>query len=230
MRGVISRRILLNFRVDPARLAALIPAPFRLQLVAGHAIAGICLIRLERLRPVGLPLGCGLSADNAAHRIAIEWDEAGQVRSGVWIARRDSGSRMVRWAGGRLFPGVHGRAAFIVVERDGHLAMEVATADGQQVRVRGEETDVLPSGSVFPDLASASAFFAAGSLGFSPAHRQGCCDAMELACDFWRMRALRLDEGTSTVFAALGGELDSALIMRGIPHRWRAHPQRRLAG
>ena len=58
-------------------------------------MAGICLIRLEQMRPAGLPSFCGLSSENAAHRIAVEWQEpAGAWREGVYIPRRDTGSRL----------------------------------------------------------------------------------------------------------------------------------------
>ena len=46
IRAVMERRLLVNYRVDPELLAALLPAPFRPVLVAGYGVAGICLIRL----------------------------------------------------------------------------------------------------------------------------------------------------------------------------------------
>jgi hypothetical protein len=90
--GVIRRRLLVNFRVDPAVVAALLPAPFRPKRHDGWAVAGICLIRLEEIRPKGFPRLAGLSSENAAHRIAVEWDEGGTTREGVYIPRRDTGS------------------------------------------------------------------------------------------------------------------------------------------
>ena len=47
IRGVIDRRVLVNFRVDPLVLGAQLPPPFRPQLFKGFGIAGICLIRLR---------------------------------------------------------------------------------------------------------------------------------------------------------------------------------------
>ena len=44
--GVIDRRILANWRCDPAALARLLPAPFRPNLANGYGVAGVCLIRL----------------------------------------------------------------------------------------------------------------------------------------------------------------------------------------
>ena len=48
IQGVIRRRILANFRVDPEIMQREIPARFRPKLQNGFAVAGICLIRLEQ--------------------------------------------------------------------------------------------------------------------------------------------------------------------------------------
>ena len=49
--GIIDRRILVNFRVNPDVLAKILPKPFRPKIVKGTGIAGICLIRLQHIRP-----------------------------------------------------------------------------------------------------------------------------------------------------------------------------------
>ena len=46
LEGLVERRLLVNYRVDPEVATRLLPSPFRLQLVNGWAVAGICLIRL----------------------------------------------------------------------------------------------------------------------------------------------------------------------------------------
>src|SRR5262245_35657871 len=120
--GIIRRRILVNFRVDPAVMQRLLPEPFRPQLLAGAPVGGICLIRLEELRPRPLPALVGLSSENAAHRVAVSWKTpSGEDREGVYIPRRDSNSLVNRLAGGRLFPGEHHRAAFSVVDSYGKI-------------------------------------------------------------------------------------------------------------
>src|SRR5688572_9935773 len=91
--GVIKRRILVNFRVAPEVIQRILPYAFRPKLYEGHAIAGICLIRLEQIRPIEFPAFLGISSENAAHRIAVEWRDAdGITREGVYIPRRDTGS------------------------------------------------------------------------------------------------------------------------------------------
>src|SRR5687768_9574793 len=106
LEGVIRRRVLVNVRVDPEVMRRHLPTPFRPKLLAGEAVAGICLIRLEGVRPRFFPFPVGIASENAAHRVAVEWeDDDGRAREGVYIPRRDSDSRVNRLAGGRLFPG-----------------------------------------------------------------------------------------------------------------------------
>src|ERR1700740_3560918 len=93
IRGVIKRRMLLNYRVDASVLAAFLPPPFRPKLYRGPAIAGVCLIRMEQIRPAGCPAAFGISSENAAHRVAVTWnDKSGNEKEGVFIPRRDTGS------------------------------------------------------------------------------------------------------------------------------------------
>ncbi|MBI3969574.1 MAG: DUF2071 domain-containing protein, partial [Chloroflexi bacterium] len=62
VRGLIARRILVNYRVDPDVLTQMLPAPFRPKLLRGVGLAGICLIRLQNERPNGFPAIFGVSS------------------------------------------------------------------------------------------------------------------------------------------------------------------------
>jgi len=130
MSSVIERRLLVNYRVDPTVAASLLPTPLRPQLVNGWAVAGICLIRLGRLRPGWIPGWAGMRTENAAHRVAVEWDAMGGRQSGVYIPRRDSNSAVTVLAGGRLFPGEHHRAYFDVRE----TPRDLRRLDGLELR------------------------------------------------------------------------------------------------
>src|SRR4051794_8316172 len=99
IRGVIDRRILVNYHVDPKVLAPLLPPPFRPKVVQGVGMVGICLIRLKKVRPTFLPSWLGIASENAAHRTAGEWDD-GTAREGVYVRRRDTSSRLNALAGG----------------------------------------------------------------------------------------------------------------------------------
>lgn len=63
LHGVIRRRMLINYRADPEVTQAQLPAPFRPKLHQGKAIVGICLIRLEQVRPGFTPVSLGISGD-----------------------------------------------------------------------------------------------------------------------------------------------------------------------
>jgi hypothetical protein len=106
LEGVIRRRLLLNFRMDPGLVAPLLPEPLEVLTHSRFAIVGICLIGIERLRPKGLPSWLGLTSENMAHRIAIRYPTSTGMSDGVFIWRRDTDQCLVSLLGGRLFPGV----------------------------------------------------------------------------------------------------------------------------
>jgi hypothetical protein len=227
MRGVIDRRILVNYHVDPTFAAKLLPAPFRPKVVHGVAMVGICLIRLKHVRPSFLPSWLGISSENAAHRTAVEWDDNGVVREGVYVRRRDSNSRLNALAGGRLFPGIHHHAVFTVNESAERLEVAVRSDDGAtSMSVRGRCTERLPAGSVFDSLDEASAFFQAGSLGYSATSDPARFQGLELRCRKWSVTPLQIEEARSSffddpkLFPKGSIELDCALLMRGIDHEW----------
>ena len=166
--GNIERRMLLNFQCEPKTIARILPQPFRPKLVSGYAMAGICLIRLENIKPAFLSGGFGFKSENAAHRIAVEWDENGRRREGVFIPRRDTDSRLNTFAGGRLFPGIHHAAEFRVLETEDRFELEMNSDDGSAfVRVDGRVAENFSSQSVFRSLMEASEFFQGGALGWS---------------------------------------------------------------
>jgi hypothetical protein len=227
IRGVIDRRILVNFRADPKVLARLLPSPFRPKLVNGVGMAGVCLIRLKGIRPKFLPPLLGISSENAAHRIAVEWEQSGEPREGVFIPRRDTSSRLNTLLGGRLFPGVHHHATFRVREEDDHYRVVLASDDCQtHLLVDGHVAPNLPGTSVFGSLKEASDFFARGSLGYSVTRKPGAFDGLELRSFNWQVRPLAIERVESSFFEDLSlfpagsVEFDCALVMRGIDHEW----------
>lgn len=131
LEGVIARRVLLNFRADPQVVQRLLPRPFEAEQREGSAIVGVCLIRLERLRPKGLPRALGLASENMAHRVAVRYPARQGPQRAVFIWRRETDQRLVEMFGGRIFPGVHDRATFQVSEDDTSLSMNVSSADGR---------------------------------------------------------------------------------------------------
>jgi Uncharacterized conserved protein (COG2071) len=230
--AVIDRRILVNYTIDPDVARALVPAPFRPNLAFGRAIAGICLIRLARLRPHGFPRWASASSENAAHRIAVEWDTPEGVMTGVYVPRRDTDSRLALLAGGRVFPGDQHRALFGVQETPGRYRIAVASTDGHMsLSLDARNADTLPSTSIFTGLDSASAFFRCDRDGYSPSRRHDGFDAMRLEVDNWRVTPLACDSVRSSFFEDRdafprgSAVFDHALVMHKVAARWVPRPR-----
>jgi hypothetical protein len=229
VRGTIDRRILVNYRVDPGVLAALLPKPFRPLTVDGFGMAGVCLIRLAHLRPRHFPRQLGMGSENAAHRIAVEWEQDGQFREGVFVHRRDTSSRFNVLAGGRLFPGEHHHARIEVAEQGDDYRLVLDSDDKQlHLAVAGHVARELPTGSVFRSLDDASDFFARGSLGYSVTSRPGVYAGLELRSFKWSVQPLTIEKVESsffedrTRFPPGSIKFDCALLMKNIEHEWLA--------
>jgi hypothetical protein len=229
VRGVIDRRILVNFQVDPEVLSKVLPAPFSPKLAGGRGIAGICLIRLKDIRPRLMPSLCGISSENAAHRIAVEWDSQGRSQEGVYIPRRDTTSRLNTLLGGRIFPGLHHPARFDVREQGDFYSVALRSKDSQaRLEVVGRVASELPKESVFSSLEEASAFFERGSVGYSATPDPRRFDGLELRSLSWRVEPLAVERVYSSffsneeIFPKGSVRFDCALLMRGIEHEWHA--------
>jgi hypothetical protein len=236
VQGVIERRILANYRIDAEVARRVIPRPFRPKLVGGYAIGGICLIRLQGLRPRSLPVPAGISSENCAHRFSVEWDTPAGSQEGVFIPRRDTSSALNALVGGRIFPGVHHRAEFTVQESSSSLAVALRSSDGvTHVDIQADVASGMPADSVFRGLDEASAFFKGGSLGYSPTRRPGTFDGLELRTTRWIVEPLAVRHVESSFFEDSQRfprgtvTFDCALLMRDIEHEWHGRDQIRAS-
>jgi len=229
IQGVIRRRILANFRVDPEVMQQQLPARFRPKLQRGYAVAGICLIRLEHIRPRFVPESIGLNSENAAHRVAVLWDEGGVRREGVFISRRDTNSQLNHLLGGRIFPGEHHQSSFSVAESESDISISLESTDSTvAVQIEGTTAKTLPPDSIFSSLAEASAFFEAGSIGYSVTHDPNRLDGLNLKTEEWQVEPLEVRKVKSsyfsdeTKFPPGSVEFDHALLMKNVAHEWHS--------
>lgn len=226
--GTIDRRILINYQVDKDMLTKYLPDPFRPKLVNDKGVVGICLIRLKNIRPKGFPKSLGISSENGAHRIAVEYTENGQTKEGVFIPRRDTSSKLNALAGGRIFPGVHHLANFSVREENGKYSIEFISDDDTFLSIKAEETNEWSTDSVFDNLSCASDFFENGAVGYSPDKIGGAFDGLELKSYDWKVKPLTVSEVKSsffeneTIFPSGTVKFDNALLMKSIAHEWRS--------
>ncbi|MFC4070198.1 DUF2071 domain-containing protein [Actinoplanes subglobosus] len=227
MVSAIERRLLVNYRTDPEITARLLPAPLRPRIVGGWAVSGICLIRLSGVRPAVVPVPFGLRSENAAHRIAVEWDTPAGVAHGVYIPRRDTGSLLTSWAGGRIFPGRHHRSRFGVHEAGGNLRINFTDpADLVRVEAHVRTAATLTGSHLFQDTARASGFFRCGGAGYSVTPDPGRLDGVDLLTEDWRITPVELVTVRSTFFDdpdrfPPGSAIpDCGLLMRDVTATW----------
>lgn len=222
--GYIDRRILVNFTADPNAVLKIIPEPFKPKIYKGKAIVGICLIRLKHIKPKGLPDFIGISSENGAHRIAVEWEEGGAIREGVYIPRRDTSLRLNTFVGGRLFPGIHYWAKFNVVEANSTYHIDFVSSDNTSISIDAVATDHFASNSIFGTLENASSFFEKGAVGYSPNKKE--YEGLKLQAYTWKVRPLEVQNVHSsffeneTIFPKGSVQFDNALLMTGIEHEW----------
>lgn len=220
--------MLINFRADAEVVQALLPTGFRPKRHRDFAMVGICLIRLEEIRPKGLPALIGVSSENAAHRIAVEWTDAdGSAREGVFIPRRDTDSLLSVLAGGRIFPGEHHHSKFTVRDTGDLISLVMKSADHAcSVEVEAALAEALPPTSIFASLAEASLFFENGCTGYSVTSDPDRLDGIVLKTEKWEVNPLAVSRVHSdyfsdqTRFPAGSIEFDHGLLMRDIPHEW----------
>ncbi len=224
--GYIDRRILINFTADPGSVEKIVPFPFRPKLYKDKAIVGICLIRLKKIKPKGLPDFIGVNSENGAHRIAVEWDENGETKSGVYIPRRDTSLKLNTWVGGRIFPGRHYYAKFEVAEANGNYHIDFKSSDSTEISIDATETKVFSDQSIFETLENVSDFFEKGDLGYSP--NKDKFDGLRLKAYEWKVRPLHVSHVKSSffeneaIFPKGSVTFDNALLMTSIEHEWRS--------
>lgn len=226
--GTIDRRILINYQVDKDVLTKYLPVPFRPKLVNGKGVVGICLIRLKNIRPKGLPKTVGISSENGAHRIAVEWTENGEIKEGVFIPRRDTSSKLNSLAGGRIFPGIHHLADFSIHEEKENYSVEFTSDDDTFLSIKAKETTNWNTDSVFDSLECASDFFEKGAVGYSPNKIGETFDGLELKTYEWKVKPLTVSEVRSSffedeaIFPKGTVKFDNALLMKSIEHEWKS--------
>jgi hypothetical protein len=229
--GTIDRRILINYHADKDVIRKFLPAPFTPKLVKNKAVVGICLIRLKNIRPQGVPFNIGITSENGAHRIAVQWTEKGQLKEGVYVPRRDTSSRLNALAGGRIFPGAHHLAHFVVDENNGNYNIQFESDDATSLAISARETNEWNSQSVFEDKTHASEFFRQGSIGYSPNRIGETFDGLELKTKKWEVTPLAVASVKSSffenksIFPEGSIAFDNALLMRNIEHEWNSKEQ-----
>jgi len=227
LNGIIDRRILINYRVHPHVVKALLPEHLDPLIINGFASAGICLLRLKNIGLKHSPSFLRITSENAAHRFLVKWTAKGKDLHGVYIPRRDTDSFLNVWLAGKIFSWPHYSAKFDVHEANGTYALKMKSKDDHShLQVRTELALSFPSGSMFDSIEHASSCFQNCSLGFSPSTIPNQFKTIQLKTKTWTVKPLHVHELQSSFFSDRSLfpdnsiQFDNALLMEGIEHEW----------
>ena len=121
-------------------------------------------------KAAGLPSFLGVSSENAAHRMAVFWEDDEGTNAGGGVYSAAGHGFGAEPTGGRQ--GFSGRTPCGAISggepKVTRINLEMKSKDGEvAVQVRGKGRPELPADSRFAKLAEASGFFEPGSLGYS---------------------------------------------------------------
>ncbi len=220
LHGVIDRRILINYSIDPDCVKRIIPDTFSVQLVKAKVIGGICLIRLKSMN-LYKGASWGVSSENAAHRFGVLMDG----KPAVYVQRRDTSSPLMI-LGSFLTPTRPSLSKFSINEGEGHFDIQ-ASGPGASFHYKGRVGSQFPKASVFTDLQECSDFFRLGQGGYSKTKNKKKWEKASLLTDSWsvkRLETLHIKSSffdNQNLFPEGSIEFDNALLMENIKHTWR---------
>lgn len=225
--GVIDRRILVNYRVDPEVVRPLLPPHCEPLVINGYASAGICLLRLKRIGVKHSPSFFRITSENAAHRFLVSFRKDGEMINAVYIPRRDTDSMLNVMLAGRLFSWPHYAATFHVEEDNDRYFVSMRSKDGcTQLAVDTQLSSDFPGDSMFDSLQHASSCFEGCAVGVSPSTNPGELKMIKLRTKTWNVRPLfvrSLKSGffdDQSIFPRGSISFDNALLMQRIDHEW----------
>lgn len=227
LNGIIDRRILINYRIKPEVVKALLPSHLEPLVINGFASGGICLLRLKNIGLKWAPSFLRITSENAAHRFLVSYEKDGVVHRGVYIPRRDTDSMLNVALAGKLFSWPHYRAVFVVGEGNGKYAVSMQSGDGYtRLEVEAQRTDDFPSNSMFDSLTHASNSFKDCAVGVSPSTKRSEFKTIKLQTKTWHVTPLQV-RGLKSSYFEDGSlfphgtiQFDNALLMEGIAHEW----------
>jgi hypothetical protein len=227
--GLIDRRILINYRVRPDIVKALLPPHLEPLVVNGYASAGICLLRLKGIGIKHFPKALRITSENAAHRFLVTYTENGKQVHGVYIPRRDTDSSMNVLLAGKLLSWPHYPATFNSKEANGHYAVSMESNDQYSgLSIEAEVSEEFPTDSMFDSLEHASTVFQSCPIGVSPSTQRGSYKSILLKTNSWMVKPLVVRKLQSSyfedrlAFPETSIQFDNALLMEGIAHEWHS--------
>lgn len=227
-KGIIDRRILINYKVENNVLRRLLPSPFSPRLINGYGIAGVCLIRRKQLKINSFPSWMSVNTETALYRIAVTWEQYGKQHTGSYVLRKETDSLMQIFANSRWSDDSQNWARFHVKEekRSQQDVYEINcfSKDGTSLAITANTALRFPQESVLKTLDTASCFFEDESHYISPKYQTSVFNCLSETTLNWKMSPLSVGALQSDFFENKQlfpkGSIyfDHALLMKNVRH------------
>ena len=222
--------LVLTYAFPEELLRPLLPPGLTLDTYEGSSFLAIALVRVERLRPVGLPAALGRSFFLSGYRVFCRYRRHdGRVLRGLRILRSDADSSLMVWGGNLL---THYQYSKCVVEErrtaatlDLEIKTSHATADLSVRAFIETAAETPPFGSPFPNLQIARHY--AGPLPFTFDYETGTHKMIiiEGVRQGWKPKPVRVEVDRCAYlerppFNSAPRRLANAFFIENVPYRW----------
>lgn len=226
LNGVVTRRFLISYPVQPAVLSAFLPPHAELSTWQGLAWVSACFVNIRHMRPSLVPSPVGMEFNYLVHRTRARVPYPDGVRrESVLVLEANINRRAVAAIGQRL-PGVRFHARDIkLLEAPDSWSVQMRADDGallyQADIAKSSIADELPAGSRFPDLATADKFLLNVSYGAEWHAQTGSMQFFAETHDAWHAQAGSCKSRRFALLESLGAaapQADHVITMTNVPH------------
>ena len=160
-----------------------------------------------------------MSIHAVAHRISVDIGPESSPQRSVYVPCRHTDSRPTVAVGGRLFPGVHRRAAISLEETPELLSWSVSSVDADEDFNIAVTVDIANA----PDAQTEVAEIVIGTvLGVSPGHRDGSIEGADMCPATTEAKAVQLRSLDSPFLQGFTtAEPAETLLMTDVGVTWR---------
>ena len=221
--------LVLTYAYPEAALTPLLPPGLTLDSYRGFGFLAIALVQTRDLRPAGMPRAMGQDFFLSGYRVFTRFhDTKNRNLRGLRILRSDTDRRRMAFFGNLLTHYHYRPCEADVTAEPGRLLVRIKTPDKEadlDVNATLSPTEAPPTGSPFPDLATARKY--AGPLPFTFDYEQQTHSiiVIEGKRSAWDPMPVSVEVNEATflegaAFKHHRGVLANAFYMRDIPYRW----------